>query len=67
MERIAAYQTADGKIFADAQDAIKHDKYLAMMPEIELFMNSSYCQYNNQAHRKIVENTILAWKDWCDK
>ena len=67
MIEITAYQTTDGQIFTTAADAAYHDQYLLMKPEIELFIKSSYCKYNNQAQRKVVENTILAWKAWCNK
>tara|TARA_R110000868_G_scaffold25596_2_gene99721 strand:- start:627 stop:830 length:204 start_codon:yes stop_codon:yes gene_type:complete len=67
MNQITAYQTTDGKLFSSSTDATKHQQYLAMKPEIDLFIKSSYCKYNNCAHSKIVENTILAWKAWCEK
>jgi hypothetical protein len=67
MQEITAFKTTDGKIFEVFDKASEHQKYLAIKPELDLFTNSPYCKYNNQAQRKIVENTILAWKAWCDK
>jgi hypothetical protein len=67
MREITAYETTDGKIFGTSDEASEHQAYLAIKPEIDLFLNSSYCKYNNCAHQKIVENTIIAWKAWCNK
>ena len=64
MKKIEAFQTTDGKLFSTTAEATEHQDYLDAKPEIEAFINSKFCKYNNQAHRKIVETTIIAWKKW---
>lgn len=64
MKTIEAYQTSDGKIFKSLTEARVHEECEKLMPEINAFMSSVDCRYNNQAQAKIVRNTLLAWHFW---
>ncbi len=64
MKTIKAYQTSDGKIFESLTEAKVHEKCEKLMPEINAFMSSKDCKYNNQAHARIVINTLIAWHFW---
>lgn len=64
MKTIEAYQTDDGQIFASLTEALVHEECKKLMPEINAFMTSDACKYNNVAHAKIVRNTLLAWHFW---
>jgi hypothetical protein len=64
MKTIQAYQTEDGKVFQTEIEAANHEASKALMPEIEEFMISDACKYNNQAHAKICRNTVVAWVLW---
>ena len=64
MKTIEAYQTDDGKIFKSLTEARVHEECEKLIPEIDAFMTSEACKYNNQAHSKIVKNTLLAWNFW---
>jgi hypothetical protein len=64
MKTIEAYLTDDGKIFKSLTEARVHEEIQKHMPEINAFIHSESCKYDNVAHRKIVENTLLAWIFW---
>jgi hypothetical protein len=64
MEKVEVYKTKDGSLFADYTQARVHEECAKHMPEINAFIASSACKYNNCAHRKIVQNTLLAWIFW---
>jgi hypothetical protein len=64
MKTIKAYQTDDGQIFASLTKARVHEECEKLMPEINAFINSEDCKYNNSAHATIVKNTLLAWHFW---
>jgi hypothetical protein len=64
MKTIQAYQTDDGQIFTSLTEARVHEECEKLMPEINAFMNSADCKYNNCAHAKIVKNTLLAFHFW---
>jgi hypothetical protein len=64
MKTIEAYQTDDGQIFASLTQARVHEECKKIVPEIKAFMDSADCKYNNQAHAKIVRNTLFAWHFW---
>jgi hypothetical protein len=64
MKKIEAYKMDDGTLFEDYTQARIHQEALKHMPEINAFISSSACKYNNGAHKKIVENSILAWIFW---
>ena len=64
MKTIEAFQTDDGQIFESITQARVHEEYKKHMPEINAFIASDVCKYNNSAHKKIVENTLLAWIFW---
>ena len=64
MNKIEAFQTSDGKLFSSQTMAAAHEDSLKMQPDIQAFIKSRFCKYNNVAHKKIVENTIIAWEQW---
>jgi hypothetical protein len=64
MKTIEVYKTDDGKLFENITEARVHEEYQKHMPEINAFVSSDACKYNNSAHKKIVENTLLAWIFW---
>ena len=64
MKTIEAYQTDDGKVFASITEARVHEECEKLMPEINAFIISKACKYNNVAHAKIIINTLLAWHFW---
>jgi hypothetical protein len=64
MEKVEVYKTKDGSLFSDYTQARVHEEFIKYKPEIDAFIASDACKYNNCAHRKIVENTILAWIFW---
>ena len=64
MKTIEAYQTDDGRIFGSLTEARVHEECEKHMPEISAFIESDACKYNNGAHKKIVQNTLLAWIFW---
>ena len=64
MKTVEAYQTEDGKIFKSIIEAKVHEECEKLMPEINAFLTSDACKYNNVAHAKVVRNTLLAWNFW---
>ena len=64
MKAIEAYQTDDGQIFHSLLEAEIHEEREKHMPEINAFIASNACKYNNCSHKKIVQNTLLAWIFW---
>lgn len=64
MQKIEVYKTKDGTLFENYTQARVHEEYQKHKPEIDAFIQSDACKYNNSAHKKIVENTLLAWIFW---
>jgi len=64
MKKIEVWETDDGQVFKSITEARVHEECEKHMPEINAFIASDSCKYNNSAHKKIVENTLLAWIFW---
>ena len=64
MQKIEVYKTTDGSLFENMTQARVHEEYMKHKPEIDAFIDSDSCKYNNSAQRSIVRQTILAWIFW---
>lgn len=67
MKTINAYQTADGTIFSDLEEAERHEKFLDNRAEIEEFLDSELNPYKSIAQRSIARSTVVNWSLWSSK
>lgn len=64
MKIVELYETSDGKTFKTITEARVHEECEKYLPEIEEFLASSGCKYNNVPQKTIAKNVILAWIFW---
>lgn len=64
MEKIEAFKTADGQLFADQDKAKLHEMFLKKQDVIEDFLDSKNNPYSNHAQRSIARQTVINWELW---
>ena len=64
MKKVEVYKMTDGTLYEDYTQARVQEECEKHLPEIKAFISSSACKYKNGPHKKIVQNTILAWIFW---
>lgn len=64
MKMIEVWETADGKTFKSITEARVHEECAWHLPEIDEFIASGVCKYNNAPQKTIVRNAILQWLFW---
>ena len=67
MKTISAFQTSDGRVFTDEQEAKKHETFLGKSNVIEDFLSSSLNPYKAIVQKSIARNTVTNWELWKTK
>lgn len=64
MKQVTAFETSDGKIFQNEQDAMLHETSLDKIHEIDCFLLSDFNLYKAPPQRVIARSSILSWENW---
>jgi len=64
MKMVEVWETDDGKTFKSITEARAHEECQKYLPEIEAFLASGVCKYNNIPQKTVAKNVILAWIFW---
>lgn len=64
MKQVTAFQTSDGKIFHNEQDALLHETTLDKIHEIDCFLASDSNPYRAVPQKVIARSSILSWENW---
>lgn len=67
MKTISAFQTLDGRVFTDEQEAKKHEKFLEHRNVVEEFLLSDLNPYVATVQKSIARNTVINWELWKTK
>lgn len=67
MKTISAFQTSDGHVFVNEQEAKKHEKFLEHENVVENFLNSELNEYKTIVHKVIARKSIINWELWKTK
>ena len=67
MKTIKAFQTSDGKLFEDQQQAELHETFLESKQVIEDFLQDKSNPYKSVAQRGMARNVITHWENWKNK
>ena len=62
MKRIQAFETRDGKIFVDEQEAVYHEAFLDQHMIIEKCLDDF--EYQASAQRAVARKAIKHWEKW---
>jgi hypothetical protein len=62
MQRIAAYQAQDGKLFQTPEECLEYEFELKWLPMICEFMQSCFNKYSQGTAMTIAKNVIVAWQ-----
>jgi|DEB19_MinimDraft_3_1074340.scaffolds.fasta_scaffold32582_2 hypothetical protein len=67
MKTVQAFQTSDGKLFDDEEQAELHETFLESRQVIEEFLQDKANPYKSVAQRGIARNVITHWENWKNK
>jgi hypothetical protein len=67
MKIISVFQTTDGTLFQNEQDAEKHEMSFVKARLIDEFLDSDSNGYTGLAHDTIVRNSLVNWEIWKSK
>jgi hypothetical protein len=62
MKTVTAYETRDGKVFTDQEEAVMHEAFLDTHQIIEECLNDF--KYQGAAQRAISRQAIMHWEKW---
>jgi hypothetical protein len=62
MKVITAYQTNDGKVFEDQNEAVEHEAKWIYEKRIDEFVASAHFPYDSQKYRVSGKTIIMAWE-----
>lgn len=62
MKTITAYETRDGKVFTDQEEAINHEAFLDQHKIIEQCLDEF--KYQGAAQRAVGRQAIMHWEQW---
>lgn len=64
MKQIKAFQTSDGLLFPEKEQAEKHQTFLDKKDLITNFVKSEENPYRGKSQMAIVGATIINWETW---
>lgn len=64
MKQIKAFQTDDGLLFEEKEQAQKHQMFLDKKSMVQDFVKSDANPYRGKSQMSIVGNTIVNWETW---
>ena len=62
MKKVTAYETRDGKVFADEEEAAMHEAFLDINHIVEQCLDEF--KYQGPAQRAISRQAIMHWEQW---
>jgi hypothetical protein len=65
MKQITAYETRDGKVFTDQEEAAYHESFLDQHLIIEKCLDEF--KYQGAAQRAVARQAIAHWENWRTK
>ena len=66
MKQVTAFQTSDGKVFHNEQDALLHETVLDKAHEVDCFLASEFNPYRSMPQKVVARSSILNWESWKD-
>jgi hypothetical protein len=67
MQQVNAFQTSDGRLFDDSNQAERHEMFLKKQMVVEEFLSSELNPYKSHAQRSIARSTVINWELWKTK
>ena len=64
MQKVNAFQTSDGRLFDNSNQAERHEMFLEKNMVVEEFLDSELNSYKNLAQRSIARSTVINWELW---
>jgi hypothetical protein len=64
MKTVNAFETSDGKLFSQVQEAERHEMSLSKRSVIEDYLDSDLNAYTGHAQRGMARIAVINWELW---